>query len=239
MHAISNSYPNEMTDMSNYQNFPQYTNHSNFIISPTTTNTIDSGQSVQHTLPSSQISQQLPTQPPPVYATREDQQTLNQPTTQSQLNQQTQWNTYGQKNPVMNQMSNPTQQNQPTGPNLNNIVNNNVGNRLHQQIQTRHSDTDAMMTDNDDEFMAGNSNLTGIPGLGLLNGNNSLSANANYNRMRQLQQWTQQSASNMRYQNHTSSPPGYWKRFYTFIILIGGIVIIGFIVLSPLFHYFM
>lgn len=175
---------------------------------------------------------QLPTQPPPVYATREDQQSHNQ---QQQLNQQQQqqWNAFGQKNPnQLNQMptGQPGQpQNQMPGQTLNNMVNNN---RLHNQLQTRHSDTDAMLADNDDECIAGN--FGNLSGLGILNGN---PLSANYNRMRQLQQWTQQSGSNMAAFRDTQ--PSSWRRLYTFLIIIIAIVIVGFIVLSPLFHYFM
>lgn len=180
-----------------------------------------------------QLPPQIPTQAPPVYATREDQQTQA-----TQLNQQTaqqQWNAYGQqqKNAAnqLNQMSNAPQQNPNAGQTLNNMVNSVGSNRLHNQLQNRHSDTDAMLGDNDDECMGGG-NFSNLTGLGVLNGNNPLSAN--YNRMRQLQQWTQQSNMGLR-----STQQSGWRRLSTFLAVIIAVVIVGFIVLSPLFHYFM
>jgi len=106
------------------------------------------------------------------------------------------------------------------------VNNNNIQNRLQNNVQNRNSDTDAILGDNDDECIGGNS----MP-YGNLDYNNQYS---NFNRMRQLQQqWTQNSMI------QSSSQQGPFKRVIKFVTLIVGLVVIGFIVLSPLFHYFM
>ncbi|KAK4337324.1 hypothetical protein RND71_043610 [Anisodus tanguticus] len=92
-------------------------------------------------------------------------------------------------------------------------------------LAARHSDTDAILADNDDDCIAGN--LSGMNGLDLLNNSNqnSMTMNDGNNPMRSLQQWSQQSRSNLRYRS-SSQPLMKLSSLLVVLIAINGIQII-------------